>query len=40
MEGQWKVKVITEEELVIGIVDFEVMNVSDSYTSKTIEKSF
>jgi hypothetical protein len=39
-EGLWKVEVMTEEELVIGIVDFEIINTSESPENKLVEKSF
>lgn len=39
-EGQWKVQVITEEELIIGVVDFVIKNASDSSEESLIEKSF
>lgn len=40
MEGEWKVEVITEEELVIGIVNFEVQNTTESSKKRVIEKTF
>lgn len=39
-EGQWKVQVITEEELLIGVVDFVIKNTSESLQKGLIEKSF
>ncbi len=36
-EGQWKVEVLTEEGLIIGIVDFELTNkVQNNYNTKSI----
>jgi hypothetical protein len=40
MEGQWKVEVITKEELVIGIVDFEIINTSESPENGLVDKLF
>lgn len=40
MEGQWKVQVITEEELIIGVVDFVIENTSESQEKEVIEKKF
>jgi hypothetical protein len=39
-EGQWKVDVITEEELVLGVVDFVIKNTSESYNDGMVKKSF
>lgn len=39
-EGQWKVLVITEEELVIGVVDFVIKNTTEPYENGIVEKSF
>ncbi len=39
-EGRWKVDVITEEELVIGVVDFVIKNTSEPYKKGMIKKSF
>ena len=40
VEGLWKVEVLTEEELVLGIIDFEVIT-SDSLQPKGItQKTF
>jgi len=39
-EGQWKVDVITEEELVIGVVDFVIKNTSEPYKDGMVKKSF
>jgi hypothetical protein len=38
--GLWKVEVITEEELVIGIVDFEIINNSRSKNKLLVTKRF
>lgn len=40
MEGEWKVQVITEEELVIGVVDFVLKNTSESTEKELVEESF
>ena len=39
-EGQWKVDVITEEELVLGVVDFEIKNTSEPHKEEMVKKSF
>ncbi|MEO2126854.1 MAG: DUF2914 domain-containing protein [Christiangramia sp.] len=39
-EGQWKVEVITEEELILGIVDFEIKNNAEPYKGGIVRKSF
>ncbi|MEX0997381.1 MAG: DUF2914 domain-containing protein [Flavobacteriaceae bacterium] len=39
-EGEWKVTIITEEELVIGVVDFVVKNTSEPYKKGMVQKSF
>ncbi|WP_010232563.1 DUF2914 domain-containing protein [Gillisia marina] len=39
-EGQWKVDVITEEELVLGVVEFVIKNTSESYKEGMVKKSF
>src|SRR5690606_15702839 len=39
-EGQWKVDVITEEELVLGVVDFVIKNTSKPYKEGMVKKSF
>ena len=39
-EGQWKVHVITEEELVLGVVDFEVKNTAEPHEEGMVKKSF
>jgi len=39
-EGQWKVDVITEEKLVLGVVDFVVKNTSKPYKEGIVTKSF
>ncbi len=39
-EGQWKVDVITEEELVLGVVDFEIKNTSEPYEEGMVKKTF
>ncbi|MFV1884044.1 MAG: DUF2914 domain-containing protein [Balneola sp.] len=40
MEGRWKVDVITEEGLVLGIIDFEVIEDSTLSPKRLITKSF
>ncbi|WP_316928443.1 DUF2914 domain-containing protein [Gillisia sp. CAL575] len=39
-EGQWKVDVITEEELVLGVVDFVIKNTSEPHKEGMVKKSF
>jgi hypothetical protein len=39
-EGQWKVDVVTEEELVLGVVDFVIKNTTESYKEGMVKKSF
>ncbi|MBZ9632547.1 DUF2914 domain-containing protein [Salegentibacter sp. LM13S] len=39
-EGQWKVEVITEEELILGVVDFVIKNTSEALEEGMIKKSF
>lgn len=39
-EGQWKVQIITKEELLIGVVDFVVKNTSEPYKKGMVRKSF
>jgi len=39
-EGQWKVDVITEEELVLGVVDFVIKNTSEPQKDGMVKKSF
>ena len=39
-EGQWKVEVITEEELVLGVVDFVIKNTSEPHKDGMVKKSF
>jgi len=39
-EGLWKVDVITEEELVLGIVDFVIKNTAESYKEGMVKRSF
>lgn len=39
-EGQWKVLVITEEELVIGVVDFVIKNTTETYKKGMVVKAF
>ncbi|NEV92906.1 DUF2914 domain-containing protein [Psychroflexus sp. YR1-1] len=39
MEGQWKVQVITEQELIIGVVDFVITNISEPLEKGLKEKS-
>jgi len=39
-EGLWKVDVITEEELVLGVVDFVIKNTAEPYKEGMVKKSF
>ncbi|GGG23317.1 hypothetical protein GCM10011532_03060 [Christiangramia forsetii] len=39
-EGQWKVDVITEEELVLGVVDFVIKKTSEPHKEGMVTKSF
>jgi hypothetical protein len=39
-EGQWKVDVITEEELVLGVVDFVIKNTSEPPEGGMVKKTF
>ncbi|SKB77076.1 Protein of unknown function [Salegentibacter holothuriorum] len=39
-EGQWKVDVITEEELVLGVVDFVIKNTSEPHKVGMVKKTF
>ena len=39
-EGKWKVHIITEEELLLGVVDFVVINTPKSYKRGMVKKSF
>ncbi len=39
-EGLWKVQVITEEELVLGVIDFEIIMNPDLEPQRMIEKRF
>lgn len=39
-EGTWQVEVLTEEEMVLGVVDFEIITNSDLEPPRMIEKSF
>ncbi|WP_179006848.1 DUF2914 domain-containing protein [Winogradskyella forsetii] len=38
--GLWKVEVITEEELIIGVIDFEIIMNNSSNPSNLVEKKF
>ncbi len=38
--GDWRVEVITEEELVLGVIDFEIVNSSDSTDSQLAKARF
>jgi len=38
--GEWKVEVITEEELVLGVVDFNININSDTEKAKVITRTF
>ena len=39
-EGQWKVDVITEEELVLGVVNFVIKNTSEPHKEGLVQKTF
>lgn len=39
-EGEWKVEVITEEELILGVVDFVIKNTSEPHEEGMVKKSF
>lgn len=39
-EGQWKVHIITKEELILGVVDFIVKNTSEPNRRRMVNKSF
>lgn len=39
-EGKWRVDVITEEELVLGVIDFEIIIDSTLQPKKLVEKKF
>lgn len=39
-QGQWKVDVITEEELVLGVVDFVIKNTSEPHKGGMVKKTF
>lgn len=39
-EGQWKVEVITDEELVLGVIDFEIVTTTKMRTLKIIDQRF
>ncbi len=39
-EGQWKVQIITKEELLIGVVDFVIKNTSEPNKKGMVKKSF
>ncbi len=38
--GKWKVEVITNEELIVGVIDFEIVSVPSSTPIKLVEKKF
>ena len=39
-EGLWKVEVITEEELVLGVIDFEIITDRSLQPKRLVEKRF
>ncbi|MFV8837742.1 DUF2914 domain-containing protein [Salinimicrobium soli] len=39
-EGEWKVEVITEEELILGVVDFVIKNTSEPHKEGIEKRSF
>lgn len=39
-DGLWKVEVITEEELVLGVVKFEIITQNSKYPPRIVEKKF
>ncbi|GGE01285.1 DUF2914 domain-containing protein [Planktosalinus lacus] len=39
-EGQWKIHIITKEELILGVVDFVVKNTSEPNRRRMVNKSF
>ena len=39
-EGQWKVEVITEEELVLGVVNFFIINTSEPHKERMVKNIF
>jgi hypothetical protein len=39
-EGEWKVHIITKEQLILGVVDFVVINTNEPHTKGLIKKSF
>src|SRR5690606_19841160 len=40
MEGQWKIHIITKEELILGVVDFVIKNTSEPHIKGMVKKSF
>lgn len=38
--GQWEVDVITEEGLVLGVIDFEIVSDTASTTKKVVDRRF
>ncbi|QDO93541.1 DUF2914 domain-containing protein [Formosa sediminum] len=38
--GLWKVEVLTEEELLLGVIDFEIINDTTQHPKRLIEKTF
>ena len=39
-EGLWKVEVITDDELVLGVIDFEIINTPETRDIKMVSKQF
>jgi len=39
-EGEWKVEVLTEEELVLGVIDFEIMTNESLNPKRLVDKKF
>jgi len=39
-QGLWKVEVITEEELILGVIDFEIIISTSSHPIGVIDKKF
>ena len=38
--GEWKIQVITDEELVIGVIDFEIINSPDLQPNHLVTKTY
>ncbi|THD69163.1 DUF2914 domain-containing protein [Robertkochia marina] len=39
-EGKWRVKVITEDEFILGVIDFEIINEGELRPGRLITRSF